>query len=127
MGYILLQAVTCVALMVVNTFGVPIVNMLSWLLLFTVIVIVFYTENGKNILQRVVEVIGLILILSICEIVVILYLIHNLRFNKKGVAKCNNFFICKNCLLFKKSVGYVAAVEKKKRVFNNTKKEVTIL
>lgn len=68
-GYILLQAVTCFVLIAVNTFGVPIVNMLSWLLLFTVIVIAFYTENGKNILQRVVEVIGLILILSICETV----------------------------------------------------------
>lgn len=67
--YILLQVVTCFALMLVNALGIPIVNMLSWLLLFAIISVIFYTENDKNILQRVFEVIGLILILSICETV----------------------------------------------------------
>lgn len=67
--YLIMQVITALLLMMINTLEIPIVNMLSWISVFAVIVVIFYTENGKSALQRVFEVIGLILILSICETV----------------------------------------------------------
>lgn len=68
-AYILLKMGTILSLMFINGIEVPILNMLSWISIFSIIVIMLYTENGRSFLQRVFEIIILILVLSICETV----------------------------------------------------------
>lgn len=67
--YIVMQVGTCLGIMIINLIGVPILNMLSWLVIFGIIVSLLYTESGKKRLQRVLETIILILVLTICETV----------------------------------------------------------
>lgn len=67
--YIIMQIGTCLSIMIVNLFGIPILNMLSWLAVFGIIVCILYTEHGRKRLQRVLEIIILILVLTACETV----------------------------------------------------------
>ncbi len=68
-GYILFKIGTCVSIMLVNTMGNPIANMSSIILLFSINAIFLYQDIGKKVWQRVIEVIALILVLSLCETV----------------------------------------------------------
>lgn len=67
--YRITQIGTCIFLMIINSLEIPILNMLSWIFLFAMIVSFLYIERGKHFFQRIVEVIVLILVLSICETV----------------------------------------------------------
>lgn len=67
--YVLMQVGTCLSIMIINLFGIPILNMISWLAIFGIIVGGLYTEYGRKSLQRVLETVILILVLIVCETV----------------------------------------------------------
>lgn len=67
--YALMQTGTCLGIIIVNLFEIPILNMISWLAIFGIIVGRLYTEYGKKRLERVLETVILILVLTVCETV----------------------------------------------------------
>ena len=65
--YITVHVGTFFGIIIINLIGIPILNMLSWLILFGIIVSFLYTEHGKKRLQRVLELFLLVVILIITE------------------------------------------------------------
>lgn len=65
--YITVHVGTFFGIIIINLIGIPILNMLSWLILFGIIVSFLYTEHGKKRLQRVLELFILVVILTIIE------------------------------------------------------------
>lgn len=43
--YILTEIIVCISLVMVNSIGIPLINIFSWMLIFNLIVIFLYTEN----------------------------------------------------------------------------------
>lgn len=73
-AYAALKMGTCLGIMLINLLGMPVLNMIVWILAFTVIGIFLYCDYCRSFLQRIFEIIILILVLSICETVGIIIL-----------------------------------------------------
>lgn len=65
--YILLQVVISGSILFVNMFNRPIANLISWLIMFGLMVTIFYYDYEKKILRRIFEITVLFLILAVCE------------------------------------------------------------
>ncbi len=83
--YAVLKVGTCLGIMLINLLGIPVLNMLIWILVFTAIGIFLYCDFGRSFLQRIFEIVILILVLSICEtvgIIILQFTLWKLNINK---------------------------------------------
>lgn len=67
--YWILQAGTCVIMMAVNILNIPVINLAGWVIVIGIITIRFYVSYEKNIWQRLLEIVVLLLVLAACETV----------------------------------------------------------
>lgn len=67
--YMLLEVGSGMIIVFINVLNIPILNIISWVLIFEIITIFFYADYGKKLPQRIFEMFVLILILTICEII----------------------------------------------------------
>lgn len=65
--YCVLQVISCGMMIGVNLLDIPILNLLSWIVIFGCVSIKFYTDFEKSSSQRAIEIIVLLLILTACE------------------------------------------------------------
>ncbi len=85
--YYIIKIMACIVMFTINLVDYPFVKLASWILMFSIIIIKFYYNGTKKILNQVFEILVLILVLSICETVGIVILefifskseLHNIR------------------------------------------------
>ncbi|PXV89418.1 GHKL domain-containing protein [Lachnotalea glycerini] len=67
--YVLIKMGLCVLIGCINVIEMPIINIASWIILFSAVNIILYENTNRKLISRLLEVPVLILILSICETV----------------------------------------------------------
>ena len=65
--YTILKIITSVILMGVNLLGLPLWNILSWIIAYGVISVVFFYDDNDRPITRVLEVEVMVLIFAVCE------------------------------------------------------------
>lgn len=85
--YILVKVGLCILFGCINLLKISIINIISWIILFSIVNIILYDNTNKKRIYRILEVTVLILILSICETVGVVILefilwkfqVHNIQ------------------------------------------------
>ncbi|WP_124067470.1 sensor histidine kinase [Clostridium sp. E02] len=72
--YILIRLVAYLVIVSINLLNYPVINVISWVVLFTVINLFFYNNGNTKTLYRFFEIPVLILILTLCETVGVMIL-----------------------------------------------------
>lgn len=81
--YIILKFSICVGMIGINLLNIPVLNLVSWIAIFGVIVMVLYTYSEKRAFQRFIEITILFLLFAVCETVG--YLIFEFTFWKLSI------------------------------------------
>lgn len=85
--YYFIKIGICFFLTLINIIEKPILNILSWIIIFSLVNIIFYDNKNNNKIYQVVEIPVLVLILSVCETIGVVILdfifwkfeVHNIK------------------------------------------------
>ncbi|MBA4687354.1 MAG: GHKL domain-containing protein [Candidatus Galacturonibacter soehngenii] len=65
--YFILKIGLCLIIEIINLFHQPIVNALSWIIMFSIVNLILYDNTNKKRIFKILEIPVLILVLSVCE------------------------------------------------------------